>query len=142
MTVYAGNIIYASDINSIFQEDSNNVDTLESTASTAFTNLATVGPTVTLTLIGTSVTVTVSVYMNNSAGGNNGYMGCAVSGASTVAASDSKSASNVGTNAVTASNTFEFTGLTPGINVFTAKYRVSAGTGNFVYRWLTVTARP
>jgi putative ribosome biogenesis GTPase RsgA len=65
------------------------------------------------------------------------YMSFAVSGASTQGASDSLSvetlagSSNVGA-------TFLVNGLTPGLNTFTANYRVNGGTGTFTNRRITV----
>jgi hypothetical protein len=117
-----------------------NVDTLQTTASAAYTDLATTGPAVTV-ITGTSALVTVNAYMSNT-GANNSYMGFAVSSASTVVAADAKAASVVGTSAMSASGTFLITGLTSGSNVFTAKYKVGAGTGNFVYRNITVIPLP
>jgi hypothetical protein len=118
-----------------------NVDTLQSTSSTTYADLTTPGPSVSINMTGTSAIVTVTAYMSNSAGNNN-YIGVAVSGASTIAASDPKAASMVGTTPVTASATFKVAGLTPGVNTFKAVYRVSGGGGNFVYRNITVTPLP
>lgn len=118
-----------------------NVDTLESTASTTYTDLSTPGPAVTL-ITGTAAIVWLTAYMSNSGAGNNDYISFAVSGASTVAAADARAASQVGTNPNTAGAMFKITGLTAGSNVFTCKYRASAGTGNFVFRNIVVQALP
>jgi hypothetical protein len=69
-------------------------------------------------------------------------MAFAVSGASTVAASDAQAFSNEGDKATQASATYVVTGLTGGSNTFTAKYRVSGNTGTFVNRSITVIPLP
>jgi hypothetical protein len=73
-------------------------------------------------------------------GGNSCYMAVAVSGATTLAASD-------GWNATIDGNTFAqsiagnivvLTGLTAGTNTFTVKYRVNGSTFHFFDRGLAV----
>jgi hypothetical protein len=68
-------------------------------------------------------------------------MSIAVSGASTVAAADSwaiQFRSTSATNSLGAAVAHIFTGLTAGSNTFTCKYKVSAGTGTFSNRSITV----
>lgn len=117
------------------------VATLQTTASTSYTDLATAGPTVTLTT-GTRALVTVSGLVQNDPSVS-AFMGFAVSGATTIAAADTK-ALVVGGNfdgrvTVGASRTFLVT-LTAGSNVFTAKYRMSGGTGTYSNRDIIVQA--
>jgi hypothetical protein len=115
------------------------VVTTESTASTSYTDLATSGPAVTLTT-GTSVAVLISGRAAVSGGGI-AVAAPAVSGATTLAASDSHNGA-----ASSSSNTFlatftalrVITGLTAGSNTFTLKYRVTAGTGFFEARDIAV----
>jgi hypothetical protein len=119
--------------------------TFESTVSTSFTDLTTSGPAVTLAT-GTTALVTINTYSDNDTGtiGNQQtYMGVAVSGATTLAASDDYSASHrLGPNLASISSTFKLTGLTAGSNTFTAKYRVTGATGRFQKRSITVVGIP
>jgi len=118
--------------------------TSETTASATFTDLATVGPAATVT-VGTNGLALVIVHAL--AGANiatvENYMGFAISGASTVAASDAFAGVMRSNDATITGNdgldgTFLVTGLTPGSTTFTAKYRVSAGTGRYATRKITV----
>lgn len=104
---------------------------------TAYGDLTTAGPAVTV-VTGTMALVTVYADATNSGAGSLAFMGVAVSGASTIAADDSKALMVAGTARVRASATFLITGLTPGSNTFTAKYRVDAGTGTWRARSITV----
>ena len=114
--------------------------TLQSTTSTSYTDLATVGPSITATT-GTTALVTFTVTADaTTIGGDQGYASVAVSGASTVAANDDWSTvTRLGGNFVTMSRTYGFTGLTAGSNVFTLKYKNGAGsTVRFANRGLVV----
>jgi hypothetical protein len=118
------------------------ISTSESTSSTSYADLTTVGPTVTVTT-STAAIVCVGgrVGPNTSGATNSTKMSWAVSGASTVAASDSWAAGHVSisTSAVVySSRWYLLTGLTPGSNTFTAKYAVSGGTGTYQYRSLHI----
>lgn len=126
------------------------VATSQTTASTSYTDLATVGPVVTM-ITGTSVLVTVSCLTSNNQANANAESGVtamsvAVSGASTVAASDAWAGYGPQihtSHTQSRAGTFLITGLTAGTNVFTAKYRVggalATGTGTFSHRHLSVT---
>jgi len=124
---------------------SSTVLTLENTTSTSYADLSTVGPSVTLTT-GTSALVTISAVCDNDTGTLGSeltYMGVAVSGASTVAASDNYSTEHrLGPNLISVSTTFLLTGLTAGSNTFTSKYRVSGSRGRFRKRTITVVGVP
>lgn len=106
----------------------------ETTASATYTDLATVGPAATAT-IGPSgrafVTLTAAIHSDP---GGPGYMSFAVSGATTLAATDNTSlllydgSTNPLFVEVSASARFLVTGLTPGSNTFTAKYRAASAT--------------
>jgi hypothetical protein len=119
---------------------SNRVDTQQTTTSTSYTDLATTGPAVTV-VTGTSALIIVGGLAVNS-GANNSFMGVATSGASTIAAADAQAYDVAGTNNVIASFAYLLTGLTTGSNTFTAKYRVSGGTGTYGNRNLTVLPLP
>lgn len=113
------------------------VATSQTTTSTTYTDLATSGPAVTVT-IGANGVALVSVSCNISNNVNLAYMSFAVSGASTVAAADSLCISSTTSFGDYKGNTFLVTGLTPGSTTFTAKYRASANTSTFVDRRIAV----
>jgi hypothetical protein len=118
------------------------VVTAETTTSTSYDDLATVGPTVTVTTGSAALTI-LSVRMGNSTAAYC-LASVQVSGASSVAAADARSLrylSATGGNEHRGSVSSLFTGLTPGSNTFTAKYLVRpSGTGTFQERRLTVIA--
>jgi hypothetical protein len=116
--------------------DGATVATSQTTTSTSYTDLTTTGPAVTLTT-GTRVLVTLSSIIFNT-GVNNSWMAVAVSGATTLAADDARAIVVTGTTGLSASRTFELTGLTAGSNTFTAKYKVTGGTGTFQNRDIVV----
>lgn len=120
--------------------------TAQNTTSTSFTDLATAGPSVTVTT-GTEALVTISAILGQGLdAGQTVHAGVAVSGASTVAASVNYSlflngddfASSSGN--VSLSTTFKLTGLTAGSNTFTMKYKTSSSEARFENRHLTVFA--
>lgn len=136
--IYAtGEVVTASTMNTYIEANlaflgnqaSAAVATQQGTASNSYTDLATVGPSVTITTMTTAI-VFVSATMQNPAG-QNVYMGFAVSGASSIAASDANAASiGVAGSTITArfSMVVSLTGLTPGSNILTAKYRTDGAT--------------
>jgi len=121
--------------------------TSQATTSTSFTDLATVGPTVTLTT-GTSVVCHAYARVVPGSAAGSPVISVAVSGATTIAASDSIGANGGGSTYVSTPNagysynmgaSFVFTGLTPGSNTFTLKYRSPAAlTETFADRALVV----
>lgn len=116
------------------------VATDESTTSTSFVDLATVGPTVTVDT-GTTALVFYSTGLYNSGANNLMEMSYAVSGSTTVAAASTNAAimDGIVANNIPRIGSFNVqTGLTEGANTFTAKYRTSAGTANFFSRELVV----
>jgi hypothetical protein len=116
------------------------VNTSQTTTSTSYTDLATAGPAVTLTT-GTKVLVIVNAQFLNQTTGNEVFASCAVSGASTVAASDDWNLGKqeaTGSYPIRAGRAHIFTGLTAGSNTFTMKYRVGGGTGQWEKRELVV----
>lgn len=145
-----GMVSYLNDVNSLQLHNgsqwvptipaSANVDTSQTTTSTTYADLATGGPTVTV-VTGTSAIVWIGGLANNS-GANNSFIGVAVSGATTIAAADLQAYDVFGANNVCSSFCYKISGLTPGSNTFTAKYRVSGGTGTYQSRNLTVLPLP
>ncbi|WP_328382913.1 hypothetical protein OHQ88_10515 [Micromonospora zamorensis] len=116
------------------------VATSETTGSTAYASLTTLGPQV-VAVTGTSALCFWQAQLGNNTTGSNSYMSVAVSGASTVAASDTYSLryQSFGGNARHRGTCAHlFTGLTAGTNTFTAQYRVDGGSGAFIDRSLIV----
>lgn len=119
------------------------VSTAQTTVSTSYVDLATVGPNVTVTVPASGkVYIGISVHIANSVSGNSSLVALDISGANTVAAADD---SRYCLPMQASGNSYGqkgfgviVTGLTPGSTTFTAKYRVSAGTGTFRQRQLTV----
>lgn len=112
------------------------VATEQTTTSASFTDLATVGPEVTVTT-GTKALVTISCYSRNS-GASAQNASFAVSGATTVAASDTVGTFGTGTTNIWQSRTYLITGLTAGSNTFTMKYNTGGGTATFGRRHINV----
>ena len=118
------------------------VAAVETTGSTSYTDLATVTDAVTVT-VGPSGCAIVSMIsqMSNNTGNAQTFLSYTVSGASTVAASDTNSVnyqSYTGGGTDRRSFTLLLTGLTAGSNTFKMKYRVSGGIGTFAARRISV----
>lgn len=119
------------------------VATSQGVTSATYTDLATVGPQVTVTT-GTSVLVIISCGMTQGAGADTNWginASFDVTGASSVAASDANCLSlmNSGSPLRYASRVVRLTGLTAGSNTFTMKYkRINQGTGTFADRTIMV----
>lgn len=138
----AGTLFVATGANSIAERvpSTNGVTTSETTTGTGYGDLATPGPTVTVTT-GTKAIVIVTSLVQNSTSGQNSYASYAVSGASAISATDDRSVliTAAATNqTLRASAVYMETGLTAGSNTFTMKYRVTGGTGSFQNRRITV----
>jgi hypothetical protein len=110
--------------------------TSQSTASTSYTDLATPGPSVTITT-GTRALVMVQTeaVINAVALHAASYE---VSGATTVAASDSWAVTDSDAHNMTRTSCHLHEGLTAGSNTFKMKYRVTGGTGTWRYRIIMV----
>lgn len=135
-------------LNSVVERQigSNTIATTESlTGTTAYSDLATVGPSVTVTT-GDSAIVMLSARQENDTAGAQTLTSIEVGGASALAASDTNSLRDVsasGGQLSRATAATNLTGLTPGSNVFTMKYRITnaAQTGTWSGRHLIVFAR-
>lgn len=120
------------------------VSTAETTTSISYTDLATVGPSVTLTT-GTRALVILSGGVGNNTAGSYAAMSVNVSGATTTAASDNNAlifrAADL-TGAGDARNQccqVLYLTLTAGSNTFKAEYRaITSGTARFERRTITV----
>lgn len=123
------------------------VATSQGTASTTYTDLATTGPSVTLDVPASGeIVVDISAWLQVSVG-QTGYMGFALSGSNTLAATDARAAGgrNASTTAIigTISRRVHLTGLSPGTTTVKAVYRVSAsGTPAFSDRNIIVEPKP
>lgn len=137
----AGRIFVTTGVNSIAERplETAAVSTSETTTSVTYANLATVGPSVTITT-GPAAIVWASCFIQNNTAGASSHMSFAVSGATTIASTDVDAlrfnAATVG-DFMRAGFTAKVT-LTPGSNTFTMQYRVSGGIGTFANRSLTV----
>lgn len=123
---------------------SDSYTTAQSTTSLSYVTLHDAAPAISAPT-GTSVLCWITAGMGNSNGGSTSCMSVAVSGATTIAASDEWMASSSGMAAGTSTDNFSkatvchlFTGLTPGVNTFTCQYKVLSGTGWFQNRTMIV----
>lgn len=131
--VTPGGYFVTSGTNSIAERSvaSQFVTTLETTSSTAYADMATVGPTVSVTT-GTAAIVAVCARIINNTAGQNTYASYEISGASSVPANDDNAfmfTCPVANYSQQGAHVVHHTGLTPGVNTFTMKYRVTGGTG-------------
>lgn len=114
----------------------------QATASTSFTDVTTVGPTVTAAT-GTSAIIAISAFCQNSVAGQGCYMGVDVSGATTIAASVDR-ALRIMSGAAAENSKQSYVGmyfgtLTAGSNTFRAKYAsVASGNAQFDERELVL----
>lgn len=121
------------------------IATSQTTTGTAYGDLATVGPAVTVT-IGSTGKAKVSLHsaIANATSSLASYYGFAVSGATVQAASDALAIGFTSPSpgaGIRCGTTILLTGLNPGSTTFTAKYRMDPGVGpaTFVDRRLSCT---
>jgi hypothetical protein len=114
--------------------------TTGTTTSTTYTNLtgSSVGPAVTCETGPNALVILRAGIMNSGVG--SARMAYDISGAHTQAAADNRGIHVFGLADLNigASDATLMTTLTPGVNTFTAKYRVSSGTGTFAARRIIV----
>lgn len=116
------------------------VATSQTTTSTSYTNLATTGPVVTVST-GTRALVMFASAIDNTVSNGASNASVAVSGASSIAASDNWRLVRDGaasTNVWRIAMIHMFDTLTAGSNTFTMQYKVGSGTGTFSNRELIV----
>ncbi len=114
-----------------------NVATSQTTTSTSYADLATVGPTVSLTSTGTVAFVIWSLTQSTTSGSC--ASSPAVSGGTVIAAADSFG--QVGSNSGQRQTGWAvFTINTNVVNTYTLRYRVTGGTGTFLDRRMWVFA--
>lgn len=115
------------------------VVTSQTTGSGSYTDLATVGPSITVTT-GTRAIICITAQIANNTVAGSSLVACDISGAHTEAAADSNSLqldAGVANQELSASHVTMYS-LTAGSSTFRLKYRVSAGTGTFARRKLVV----
>lgn len=138
----AGSYFVANGVNSITERRAVSAADLASgtTTSTTFTDLsgASAGPSITIEH-GPNVLVIVRGSLENTGAGS-ARMAYTLSGANSLAAADNRGAHIFGVANVNlgASDVSLLNSLTPGTSTFTAKYRVSSGTGQFSARRIIV----
>ena len=118
------------------------INTSESTTSTSYVDLASVGPQVTVTT-GSKALWIASANALNGTLNSQVLASVAISGASSIASSNQRSLSCDGLAAsqgIQSSFSYLESGLTPGVNTFTMEYRVDSNTGYFSNRNLIVIA--
>lgn len=138
----ANRIFVSNGLNSIAERVPSTaiVATAQTTSSTTYTDLTTVGPQVTVTT-GTAAVVWAMARTQHSSGTGECSWSVAVSGATTLAASDDWRGLQSG---VTAANPNRFgvchlfTNLTAGSNTFTVKYKTTGATATFQDRDIVV----
>jgi hypothetical protein len=141
----AGNVLAASDLNNGPYADAVTADvtTLQTTTSTTYTDLATVGPTAVISLVaGQQADVRIYARLIHSAGaGAASRASFAVSGASTLSALDANSMLSDATTTAgwTCAMGTIFTATGTGSHTFTMKYKaVVSGTATFLERRIIV----
>jgi hypothetical protein len=139
----SGRIFVSTGVNSIAQREikQGQVLTQETTTNTSYTDLTTVGPSVTITS-GTLALVSIQCQMFSSGSSNSNWSSFAISGATTVASSDQVA---ISCEAAAVSQAFRFGAsilqtVTAGSNTYKQQYRVGGATGTFDDRNIIVMA--
>lgn len=110
------------------------VATLETTTSTTYTDLATAGPASTITVGANGIVLLFLSCELFTSGTFVALMSVTLSGANSLAAADTLCIRNGSGTDMELSYATLLTGLNAGSTTFTAKYRVSGGTGNWARR--------
>lgn len=127
---------------------SNTVAASQGTNSASYTDLSTTGPSVTLNVPPSGeIVVDFSAFLTTSTNLNvRGYMGFALSGANTLAASDARAAAGWGVSTGglvgTIGRRIHLTGLNPGTTTVKAVYKASAANAAFSERHIIVEPKP
>lgn len=136
-----GQVLSAADMTAVTSDPvQGDVATSQTTTSSSYTDLSTVGPTATVTLtVGQTVLIVYSANVSSSSTAAAARIAYAVSGASTVAASDNDSANTANTDALTTGMVAVYTATVAGSHTFTLKYRTGGGvTGTYSTRRIVV----
>lgn len=139
-TYWRGDGTWATPSGSSITAATATVATSESTSSTTYTDLATSGPSLTFT-VGPSGMLRISMSANayNNTNNEHAFLDVELSGGNTRSASDTtRLRFTVLNNYQTASRTILLSGLSATSTTATLKYKVSAGTGTYEQRFITV----
>lgn len=117
----------------------NSVIGTTSSASYTTTLGGSAGTNISVTLAtGTTALVSITALMYSTTTAFDTYMGVAVSGATTAAAVDNMGCYVNSLGGQTSTRVLVYSGLTAGVNTFTAQYRTAGSTGNIGWRGITV----
>lgn len=117
------------------------VQTSQTTTSTSYTDLSTAGPAVTVETLTTALVIFGATFFQTT--GGTGRISFAVSGATSIAASDTYAIAQSSTaTGISGCRVVPLTGLTAGSNTFTLKYKTSANTLNASNRFIWVIPGP
>lgn len=138
------NAITATKVTNGFAAAFAEVATLQTTTSTTYTDLTTAGPAVTITVPtgGMRVKITVGCELAQQSTAARVYMGYAVSGSTTIAATDTTAVMQNGTGLTDQYSHVSVVTLSAGSNTITAKYRTASGTAQFSNRKILVEPLP
>lgn len=143
----SGQFVLSDGVNSLTTRTVNSAasSTTGTTTSTSYTSSLSGASSLSVSSVttGTAALVYVGARMANNVSNGVCRICIAISGATTVAASDDRSAYSaaVSANNFMSCSTWElYTGLTPGSHTFTAQYKVSTGTGTYGVRNMIVIA--
>lgn len=140
-----GRIFVANGANVVVEREvaSASIGTSETTTATSYGNLATAGPTVTVTT-GAQAIVGIAARMSNNQVAGTESMSFGVTGATTLTAADWDAVKCQSAGSSGSQNRMGVvrycSGLTAGSNTFTCKYKTSAGTATFNDRHIWVMA--
>lgn len=127
------------DANDMLAGGGASVATQQDSTSTSYTDLATSGPAVVVTIAeNRTAIVLMKTDMVNTTTADDLWVSFAVSGATTLAASDARAVRHNGSGGVQSYSAFETVALTAGTNTITMKYRTDGGTARWVNRNLAV----
>lgn len=139
----AGRIFVSTGVNSIAERDipDATVSASQTTASTSYTDLGTIGPQITVTT-GVKAIAFWTANVTNTTADEATLMSVTVSGATSISASDAVSLHLRGpvSPATQSAGKFKSYTLNAWSNTFTCKYRVPAGTGSWGERYLLIIA--
>lgn len=137
--------ILGGDIEFLASTSGVTINTAQMSTSTTYTDLGTVGPAVTVTTGENAIVFLVSS-VSNATPGQSIFVSCAVSGSTSIAApagsNDVDLVQQADGGGETISGFTVVTGLTPGSNTFTMKYKVGGGTGTWGSRTIAVIPLP
>jgi hypothetical protein len=111
------------------------IGTYEATTTATYTDLTTFGPSISVTT-GTKALVTIGAAVGNDTAGLGSRMSYEISGATTLASSDTNSyyaESGHADDGYQGTWTYINVALTAGLNLFSAKYRTTAGGGSSTF---------